>query len=526
MAKSNNPKQVKHSSKKGDTYPHSSSDKTDFIGDKKDLVKHSGQVFTPSFLVQNILDTCHYTGSDILQKHIIDNSCGDGAFLCEIVERYCSIYLHTGTDRHVLKSHLEQYIHGIELEHKAYENCLYNLNLIVYKYQVEGVQWDVLHQDALTITRFDGAMDFVVGNPPYVRVHNLNTQYQNVKRFHFANAGMTDIYLVFFEIGFRMLNSKGRLCYITPSSWLNSVAATNMRAYILEKKTLHTLVGLGHYQPFAGATTYTLISCFDKTHTSGVIDYYTYNEQKHIPHHRQQLHLEDISIEDKFYLAAKQELQTLKQIRSTTIRKWCIVKNGFATLADNVFIGDLPFSEYTIPILKASTGKWSRAFFPYDKNGKPIFKDILFRNVAIQTYMEVQKATLLKGKSEATNPEWYLYGRTQALKDVYTDKIAINTIIKDLDSIRLEPVPAGGGVYSGLYMLTNVPFPILEKLIKSDCFIHYVHSLKCYKSGGYYTFNSKDLEKYINYQIGNYADTTNLIPIEQSRLSRCSGTLF
>lgn len=502
------------------------SDKTYLIGDKQDLVKHSGQVFTPAFLVKNILDICHYTGTDILQKHIIDNSCGDGAFLCEIVERYCSAYLQTGTDICILKNHLEQYIHGIELEKEAYENCLYNLNIVARKYQIGDVHWNILHQDALAITGFDGAMDFVVGNPPYVRVHNLNTQYQNVKRFHFANAGMTDIYLVFFEIGFRMLNSTGRLCYITPSSWLNSVAATNMRGYILAKKTLCTLVDLEHYQPFVGATTYTMISYFDKVHTDEIVNYYQYDEQRHKPQHQQKLHLEDISIEGKFYLATKQELQTLKQIRSTTTHKWCVVKNGFATLADSVFIGDLPFTEYTIPILKASTGKWSRAFFPYDKNGKPLSKDILFRNGAIQIYMEAQKATLLKGEAETTKPEWYLYGRTQALKDVYTDKIAVNTIIKDVDSIRLESVPAGSGIYSGLYMLTNVPFSILEKLIKSDDFIRYVHSLRCYKSGGYYTFNSKDLEKYINFQIENYADTPHLIPLDQSGISECPLTLF
>ena len=525
MAKSNNSKPVNHS-ENGVFNPYSLSDKTNLIGEKQNLVKHSGQVFTPAFLVQNILDTCHYTGTDILQKHIIDNSCGDGAFLCEIVERYCSAYLQTDTDTGTLKSHLEQYIHGIELEQEAYGNCLYNLNLVAHKYRIDNVQWDILHQDALSVLCFDGAMDYVVGNPPYVRVHNLNTQYQNVKRFHFANAGMTDIYLVFFEIGFRMLNATGRLCYITPSSWLNSVAATNMRAYILAKKMLCTLVDLGHYQPFIGATTYTLISYFDKIHASSVFDYYTYNEQKHTPQHQQQLRIEDIAIENRFYLATKQELQTLKQIRSTTIRKWCVVKNGFATLADGVFIGDLPFSDYTIPILKASTGKWSRAFFPYDKNGKPISKDILFRNVAIKTYMETQKATLLKGKAESTNPEWYLYGRTQALKDVYTDKIAINTIIKDMDSIRLEPVANGSGVYSGLYMLTNVPFSILESLIKSDCFIRYIHTLKCYKSGGYYTFNSKDLEKYINFQIENYADTANFISLGQSGVSECPLTLF
>lgn len=91
MAKSNNSNLVNHT-EKGDFYPYSS-DKPHLIGEKQNFVKHSGQVFTPAFLVKNILDICHYTGTDILQKHIIDNSCGDGAFLCEIVERYCSAYI-------------------------------------------------------------------------------------------------------------------------------------------------------------------------------------------------------------------------------------------------------------------------------------------------------------------------------------------------------------------------------------------------------------------------------------------------
>ena len=53
-------------------------------------VKHSGQVFTPGFLVRNMLDYAGYVCGNILEKHIIDNSCGAGAFLCEAVARYCN----------------------------------------------------------------------------------------------------------------------------------------------------------------------------------------------------------------------------------------------------------------------------------------------------------------------------------------------------------------------------------------------------------------------------------------------------
>ena len=51
-------------------------------------VKDFGQVFTPSNIVKDVLDAAGYKGENILKKHVIDNSCGDGAFLIEIVERY------------------------------------------------------------------------------------------------------------------------------------------------------------------------------------------------------------------------------------------------------------------------------------------------------------------------------------------------------------------------------------------------------------------------------------------------------
>ena len=79
-------------------------------------------------------------------------------------------------------------------------------------------------------------MDFVFGNPPYVRVHNLENIYGEVKKFKFTEGGMTDLFIVFFEIGFKMLTRKGSMCLITPSSWLNSLAGRNLRKYILEHR--------------------------------------------------------------------------------------------------------------------------------------------------------------------------------------------------------------------------------------------------------------------------------------------------
>jgi adenine-specific DNA-methyltransferase len=61
-------------------------------------------------------------------------------------------------------------------------------------------------------------MDYVVGNPPYVRVHNLRENYEDIKAFSFSKKGMTDLFIVFFEIGFKMLNKTGKMSYISPTS--------------------------------------------------------------------------------------------------------------------------------------------------------------------------------------------------------------------------------------------------------------------------------------------------------------------
>lgn len=50
--------------------------------------KENGVVYTPNYIVKLILDQTEYEGNKILGKHVIDNSCGDGAFLVEIVNRY------------------------------------------------------------------------------------------------------------------------------------------------------------------------------------------------------------------------------------------------------------------------------------------------------------------------------------------------------------------------------------------------------------------------------------------------------
>lgn len=462
--------------------------------------KKIGQIFTPDYIVHNILEYCNYSGDNVLKKHIIDNSCGDGAFLKAVVRIYIETAHKKGLNNDEIKRDLECYIHGIDNDKTAYNSCLTNLTLIAELYGISNVKWDLYNTSSLLLKKFDKKMDYVVGNPPYVRVHNLDSTYDEVKAFSFANGGMTDLYLAFFELGFNMLNEKGQLCYITPSSWLNSVAAENMRKYILQKKNLVSLIDLGHYQAFENATAYTMISHFSKNHNISTFDYYIYNGESKSRTFVCNLKLSDIYIDSYFYLSDKMHLELLKKIRSSKCTKYVTAKNGFATLADSVFIGDnIPDSPITIKTLKGSTGKWYKCIFPYDKKGKPLSEQYIFSIPNIKKHFLSHKSTLLKGNPEY--PGWYLYGRTQALADVYRKRLSVNALARNKEDFKLIELNENEGVYSSLYIITNfdIDLSTIKSIIASEDFIEYIKILKKYKSGGYYTFNSKDLELYINY---------------------------
>ncbi|WP_036459992.1 Eco57I restriction-modification methylase domain-containing protein [Mycoplasmopsis primatum] len=463
-------------------------------------IKELGKVFTPLNIVEMMLDHIQYNSSIILKKHIIDNSCGDGAFLIEIVKRYCAEYYKYNKTYDGIEYELQTYIHGIEIDYKNWENCLANLNELVCELGIKDIKWDIINNDSLNISKYDNKMDYVVGNPPYVRVHNLKDKFTTVKSMKFSNIGMTDLFIVFYEIGIKMLNDHGLLSYITPSSIVNSKAGLSFRKYIIKNQMLESFINLKHMQPFAGITTYTGIFTLIKNFNQSKVKYYEY--------HNNNLNListleaSDFFINEIFYFGDKRILNKLKKILNYDLTQDQFnisVKNGLATLLDNVFIRDLfDFkSQNIIPIFKGSTNKQKHAIFPYNDNGDLIkFKEL---DINVQNYLLQHKSQLEK-RSIDKNMPWYAYGRSQGLKDVYKPKIIINTLLKNVKDIKLNNINSGSGIYSGLYILGNVTVENLRTILNED-FIKYVQLLGKYKNGGYYTFSSNDLKKFLIYSL-------------------------
>lgn len=468
-------------------------------------IKHRGKIFTPDYLVEDILNQGHYVEGNINKKHAIDNSCGDGQFMIHIVDRYCKDFLKNNQDLSELKRQLEKYIHAIEIEKEELDICKLRCEQVANMYGVKDVCWDFVNGDTMKTTKFNGKMDFVLGNPPYVRVHNLNEDFESVKSFLFGNGGMTDLYIVFYELGLMMLNKTGILCYITPSSFFTSVAGTNMRNYLINNQILESICDLKHFQPF-NAITYTTIVCINKTLKSNNVKYYEFDEQKLIQYPVSELELSDYFINTNFYFSTKENLKVLKNILNNLKKADVFIKNGYATLADTVFIGDFEFkSKYIIPVLKASRGKWTSIIYPYTKESKLIPESELRKDKELYEYLLSKKDLLTKRSNENEEDQyWYAFGRSQALNDTFKDKISINALIRTSSDLKLIDVKAGSGIYSGLYIISDsIPVNKIKKALLDEEFGIYISLLGKYKSGGYYTFSSKDVKYYLDYKLGN-----------------------
>ena len=153
------------------------------------------KVFTPKHVIYLMMDACSYGSSlpseYILYRHVMDNSCGNGAILKEVVSAYVTAFYKrkhkcpsaqyvymvdefTKEQKDELRHELELFIHGIEIDAELHKQCIENLNKFVFEeYGLTDVKWDIICDDALTCHKYDGMMDYVFGNPPYQNVHDF-----------------------------------------------------------------------------------------------------------------------------------------------------------------------------------------------------------------------------------------------------------------------------------------------------------------------------------------------------------------
>jgi type I restriction-modification system DNA methylase subunit len=114
-----------------------------------------------------------------------------------------------------------------------------------------------------------GGFDVVVGNPPYVRIQTLqDTQPEAVQyyknRYKSGGKGNFDIYALFVEQGYSLVNKSGLLGCILPHKFFQAKFGDPLREIISNNKAIYEIVHFGAEQVFENATTYTCLLFLSK----------------------------------------------------------------------------------------------------------------------------------------------------------------------------------------------------------------------------------------------------------------------
>lgn len=140
--------------------------------------KLNGIVYTPKWIVDLILDHIDYK-SNICDRKIIDPACGDGAFLSEVVERFIADAKRKRLNKQNIKKVLEENIWGFDIDDKAIKRCIDILDEIVLKHGLKNIKWQIIKTNSLDkpfVDEYFNFFDFVVGNPPYIRIQHLGKE--------------------------------------------------------------------------------------------------------------------------------------------------------------------------------------------------------------------------------------------------------------------------------------------------------------------------------------------------------------
>ena len=110
--------------------------------------------------------------------------------------------------------------------------------------------------------------DVVIGNPPYVCQEKIKELKPTLKDQYDCYTGTADLYVYFYECGFRMLRNNGVLTYISSNKYFRSAYGKKLRDFLARQATLSQLIDFGDAPVFTSIA-YPSIITASKTHAQG-----------------------------------------------------------------------------------------------------------------------------------------------------------------------------------------------------------------------------------------------------------------
>jgi len=489
--------------------------------------KINGIVYTPQWIVELILDHLDYK-DNIYQKKVIDPACGDGAFLREVLIRFIRDAKKSKVENKVIKENIQNNIFGFDIDENAVKKCITILDDIAEEHGLKNIKWNILKTDSLDksfVSKFFNSFDFVVGNPPYIRIQHLGSKRREKIQndWHLCKKGATDIFIAFFELGYYLLNENGKLGYITPNTYLKTKAGESLRNFIKFHQCLKTLIDFEHNQLFDNATTYSLITILDKNHKMRTFS--LFKGDKENINFIDEIDIENLN-KDNWILTSNDILKKLNEIerRGVPLGKIAKIHVGITTLADDYYIFKDPvikggYVEIKLkdgrtfqierkilrPIIKVSVLKNPNEdqnrfiIFPYKKIGNKHFiipeNELKEKYPKTYNYFKAIKNILDARDKGKPNPvAWYAFGRSQGLDTSFGKKILTSPINLKPNFIVWEKEEYT--FYAGYCIKYDGDLKLLAEYLNSSDMEFYINNISRNYQNNYKSFAKSFIEKF------------------------------
>jgi len=348
-----------------------------------------------------------------------------------------------------------------------------------------------------TITEYDN----IIMNPPYIKVQDLSVEYRAYikQRWKRYSSGSFDIYILFLVKCLEQLKETGTMVAITPNAYLYNKTSREFREYTMKtNRYIKEIIDYKEEKVFPGTSVYTCITVFTKEAKENFL----YNGERvdydRIEGPDYNIFQAMTSKDDTEEVGGNGE-QTGRQRqrqRQTRLSDICRIKNGLATLCNEVYIhGTKLYEEPCWRICKTSSeDKW--IIYPYDETTGKVIEEEPFRRANPQTYeyLESRRAKLSgRDKGKKTYPAWYSYGRTQSIKPPTRGEVIYIPVF--IDPVNIRYAMEGPVVYSGCLCieLTSDEYnneEIIEAIKKN---MEYIKSNSSKRGGGWINLSTKTL---------------------------------
>lgn len=480
---------------------------------KADVVTN-GAIYTPAYIREFIVDECIARCEKLLVDcRCADIACGCGAFLMTLAERMRMHWPDKGF------RDIYNHLWGIDICAESIQRTKIVLSLRAAM-DGEVIDEERLHLSVKNTLSPDassgfGLFDLVVGNPPYVRAKNIDNDSKCLLgRWEVSRCGNADLYIPFFEIALKHLETKGVMGFITPNSYFKSVNARLFRKYLSDHRLSPVIWNFGEEKIFKKKMVYTCITVIENK-PSDMIEYVRLSSIE-IQHRSfsnfSQIPIKSLDHHKGWNLNTSEVMENIARIEAVgrPLGELFHIKNGIATLANDIFIfrpdgecGDYYLHngveiEKTVcrDIVKPNIikneeelkAKREKIIFPYDRSMTLLDEDKLkVQYPKAYAYLLNNKPLLLLRDKGGGDYPWYAFGRTQAIADV--GKKLLFPYMTDsphfvYTSEEEMLIYCGYAIYDD----SEEDLQVLKRILESPIFAYYIrHTSKPY-STGYYSY--------------------------------------